>query len=192
MGAMAQTNAEAEDRPEPMEYTLPTAMQRITITDSTDKNILTPADTEGMSPQEAIEEAFADYLSGYRTVPSNPDPAPGVKFFHTGWMSSVTAAGAVEHYPELSKYGFYPPNVSTELCSLPSDALVALGREQYRPVIYVFTDRPPMAATLKDAGQNEVITEVVEQFPDDNGKSVLRYDGRPGGEWRIVRAIWHR
>lgn len=187
---MAQTDAAVEDRPKPMGYTSLSVFSCGTST--ADEKILTPADVDGMSFQDAIEKAFADYLSGYRTDPSNPDPAPGAKFFHSEWMSVEEAAEAVEHYPEMGKYGFYPPSVAIEVRSLPSDALVALGREQHRPVLYVFTNRPPMAATLKGAGQCEVMVEVADQYPDESGESALEYDGRPGGEWHTVRVGWYR
>lgn len=193
---MAQQKTDDESRPEPPEYTSITGRRADQARRIHEGNgIITPDEAAEMGLVPAIEKAYADYDPS-NTMTSirgrNPKPADGAMYFHSEWVEVEEAAEAVEYYPELSKNGFYPPEVADTLRLLPDNVLVSLGREGL-PTMYVFTNRPPMVGLLREAAGNAMGMNVVENFPNDpdtEPNSALKYDGSPGGEWHLVRVQW--
>lgn len=189
---MAEQNG---GRPEPPSYHSLPSIHREAAIHRTALGVITPDSMPDSPPGEVIETAFADYDSE-RPAKGIGDPNRGAMYCHTEWLSRDRAVAAVDHYPEMGKYAFYPPDVAAAIDALPGTVRVVLGRERV-PVVYVWTDRPPLVSGLKDAGYNGVIVEVVENFPQASGgkgKSALAFDGRAGedNDWYLVRVSWQR
>jgi len=188
-----QADGEASDGSEPPAYEPLPRVHREAAIQRTALGIITPESMADSPVEEAIDTAFADYDPEQPRGDSD-GPKRGAMYFHTGWLSRERAATAVEQYPEMGKYAFYPPDVAEAIGALPETVQVVLGRERI-PIVYIWTDRPPLVGVFKDAGYSGVIVEVVDEWPQvSDGECALAYNGRPGpdNDWYLVRAAWLR